>query len=214
VTLSSPVNTSTTSVWEYPDGTQRILNRGYAAGTVTNTDDGISATHNGGFRSEVVIHPDGSVDVSVRGTFFAWYLEGDPVVGLSAGLFAVHGNGSESYAPMAPSSVRCSTAKARTFANSSHLRIEQPRGNPTRLAFGSEPSRSLASSRRHPCSRLSAPSPTHRALWQPPHRSSGRDLRPSQPPARRRRVRPLAPNPQFRRSACGSTTSALLRPAQ
>jgi hypothetical protein len=99
VTLSSPVNTSTTSVWEYPDGTQRILNRGYAAGTVTNTDDGISATHNGGFRSEVVIHPDGSVDVSVRGTFFAWYLEGDPVVGLSDGLFAVHGNGSESYGP-------------------------------------------------------------------------------------------------------------------
>ena len=98
VTLSSTVNTSVTSVWEYPDGTQRILNRGYAAGTATNTDDDISVTHNGGFRSEVVIHPDGSVDVSVRGTFFAWYLEGDPIVGLSDGLFAVHGRGSEAYA--------------------------------------------------------------------------------------------------------------------
>ena len=98
VTLSAPVDTSTTSVWEYPDGTVRILTRGYAAGTAANTDDDISVTHNGGFRSEVLIHPDGSVDVSVRGTFFAWYLEGDPIVGLSDGLFAVHGRGSESYA--------------------------------------------------------------------------------------------------------------------
>ncbi len=99
VTLSAPADTSKTSVWEYPDGTVRILVRGYAAGTATNTDDDISFTHNGGFRSEAVIHPDGSVDVSVRGTLFAWYLAGDPVVGLSDGLFAVHGHASESYAP-------------------------------------------------------------------------------------------------------------------
>jgi len=98
VTLSSPVDRSKTSVWEYPDGTVRILVRGYAAGTATNTDDGISVTNNGGFRSEVVIQPDGSVDVSVSGTFFAWYLEGDPIVGLSAGLFLARGRGMESYA--------------------------------------------------------------------------------------------------------------------
>ena len=54
VTLSAPVDTSTTSVWEYPDGSVRILVRGYAAGTATNTDDDISVTHNGGFRSEVL----------------------------------------------------------------------------------------------------------------------------------------------------------------
>jgi hypothetical protein len=99
VTLTAPIDRSKTSVWEYPDGTVRILARGYAAGTATNTDDDISVTNNGGYRSEVVIHPDGSVDVSVRGTFFAWYLDGDPIVGLSAGLFAAHGRGSESYAP-------------------------------------------------------------------------------------------------------------------
>ena len=98
VTLSAPVERSTTSVWEYPDGTVRVLVRGYAAGTATNTDNGISVTNNGGFRSNVVIHPDGSVDVSVSGTFFAWYLEGDPIVGLSAGLFLARGRGMESYA--------------------------------------------------------------------------------------------------------------------
>jgi len=99
VTLASTVDTSTTSVWEYEDGTVRILARGYASGTATNTEDGITYTHSGGFRVEVVIHPDGSVDVNASGNLFAWYFAGDPIEGLSEGLFAISGRGSESYAP-------------------------------------------------------------------------------------------------------------------
>ena len=97
VTLDAPVDISKTSVWEHEDGTIRILNRGFASGTATNTDDDITYTHSGGFRIEVVIHPDGSADVTVSGTVFAWYFPGDPIVGLSDGLFAINGHGSESY---------------------------------------------------------------------------------------------------------------------
>ena len=99
VTLASEVDRSTVSVWESDDGTVRILQRGYASGTATNTEDDIAFTHGGGFRTEVVIHPDGSVDVNASGNLFAWYLAGEPVVGLSEGLFAISGRGSESYAP-------------------------------------------------------------------------------------------------------------------
>lgn len=97
VTLDSPVDISKTSVWEHADGTLRILVRGFASGTATNTDDDLTYTHSGGFRIEIVIHPDGSADVSASGTFFAWYFAGDPIVGLSEGLFAINGHGSESY---------------------------------------------------------------------------------------------------------------------
>jgi hypothetical protein len=99
VTLTSEVDTSTTSVWEDEDGTVRILSRGYASGTATNTEDGIAYTHDGGYRVEVVIHPDGSVDVNASGNLFAWYFAGDPIEGLSESLFAISGRGSESYAP-------------------------------------------------------------------------------------------------------------------
>lgn len=98
VTLDTPVDTSKTSVWEHDDGTLRILTRGFASGTATNTEDDITYTHSGGFRIEVVVHPDGSADVSASGTFFAWYFEGDPIVGLPEGLFAINGHGTESYA--------------------------------------------------------------------------------------------------------------------
>ena len=98
ITIAAPSDISKTSVWEQDDGTVRILSRGFAEGTATNTDDDITYTHNGGYRIEVVIHPDGSADVTASGRFFAWYVPGDAVVGLSTGLFAVDGHGSESYA--------------------------------------------------------------------------------------------------------------------
>ena len=99
ITLTSEVDTSTISVWESEDGTIRILQRGYASGTATNTEDDIAFTHGGGFRSDVVIHPDGSVDVNASGNLFAWYFVGDAIEGLSDGLFAITGRASESYAP-------------------------------------------------------------------------------------------------------------------
>lgn len=99
VTLTSEVDRSTISVWESEDDTVRILQRGYASGTAINTEDDITFTHAGGFRIDVVIHPDGSVDVNASGNLFAWYFAGDPIEGLSDGLFAISGRGSESYAP-------------------------------------------------------------------------------------------------------------------
>ena len=97
VTLTSTVDTSKTSVWEHEDGTVRILSRGYASGNVTNDEDGLAYTHGGGYRIDVVVHPDGSADVHA-GNFFAWYFAGDAIVGLSQGIFAISGHGSESYA--------------------------------------------------------------------------------------------------------------------
>ena len=99
ITLTSEVDRSKIKVWESEDGTVRILQSGYASGTATNTEDDIAYTHGGGFRSEVIIHPDGSVDVNASGNLFAWYFVGDPIEGLSDGLFAISGRGSESYAP-------------------------------------------------------------------------------------------------------------------
>ena len=98
VTLTSEVDTGKTSVWEHEDGTLRILTRGYASGTATNVEDGLTYTHAGGYRVDVVVQPDGSVEVSASGNLFAWYFEGEPVVGLSDGVFAISGHGSESYA--------------------------------------------------------------------------------------------------------------------
>jgi hypothetical protein len=97
ITLSSTVDRSKISVWEYQDGTVRVLHRGYANGFAT-TDDGTSYTHSGGFRANLVFHPDGSLEVDVSGNLFAWYYAGDPIIGLSEGVFAVSGRGSESYA--------------------------------------------------------------------------------------------------------------------
>ena len=97
VTLTSTVDISKTSVWEHEDGTIRILSRGYASGTVT-TEDGRAYTHGGGYRVDVVVHPDGSVEVNGTGNLFAWYFAGDAIVGLSQGIFAISGHVSESYA--------------------------------------------------------------------------------------------------------------------
>ena len=98
ITLTSTADKSILSVWEYEDGSVRILNRGYANGTATNTEDGTTYTHGGGFRVNIVVHPDGSVDIDASGNLFGWYFAGDPIVGLSDGVFAVSGRGSESYA--------------------------------------------------------------------------------------------------------------------
>lgn len=55
-------------------------------------------TQSGGYRINIVINPDGSVDVDASGNLFGWYYPGDPIIGLSAGVFAVSGRGVESYA--------------------------------------------------------------------------------------------------------------------
>lgn len=98
VTLTSTEDRGTTSIWELDDGTVRILSRGWASGMAANTDDGLSITHSGGYRIEIVIHPDGSAHVSASGTLFAWYFPGDAIDGLTTGVFAVRGHGTEQYA--------------------------------------------------------------------------------------------------------------------
>ena len=98
LTLSTTEDRGKTSVWELEDGTIRILMRGYAEGFATNTDDDISLRHAGGYRIEVTINPDSSADVSVSGVLFGWYFPGENIQGLSAGVFAVRGHGTEHYA--------------------------------------------------------------------------------------------------------------------
>jgi hypothetical protein len=86
------------SIWEYDDGTVRYLERGHAAGYAENAD-GDRDTLSGGYRIEIVFHPDDSVDVSASGTLFVWYFAGDAIVGLTApGAYGVRGHGTESYA--------------------------------------------------------------------------------------------------------------------
>lgn len=99
LTLSTTEDLSKTSVWEFEDGTIRILSRGYAEGFATNTDADISLRNAGGYRIDVTIHPDGSADVHASGVLFGWYFPGENVEGLSAGAFAVRGHGTEHYAP-------------------------------------------------------------------------------------------------------------------
>jgi|GEM_PF-4062726 len=99
ITLVTTDLKAKTSIWEDADGTVRILDRGFAAG-YAESDEGRRTTHRGGYRIEVVIHPDGSLDFSGSGTLFAWYFAGDAIVGLAApGAYAVKGHLTESYAP-------------------------------------------------------------------------------------------------------------------
>jgi hypothetical protein len=99
LTIETLVDRSKTSVWEAADGTVRMLTRGFASGTATNTDDDISLSEAGGFRIDIVIHPDGAVDVEGSGTLVAYYFPGDAIEGLSAGIYEVRGHVTEQYAP-------------------------------------------------------------------------------------------------------------------
>ena len=98
VTIDTTVLKATTSVWEEEDGTVRLLDRGYADG-YAESEDGQRVTHRGGYRIEIVFHPDGSIDFHGSGTLFGWYFDGDPIVGLAdPGAYAIRGRLSESYA--------------------------------------------------------------------------------------------------------------------
>ncbi|MFN2417427.1 MAG: hypothetical protein ABR593_00660 [Candidatus Limnocylindria bacterium] len=98
VTLATTEVRAKTTLWEHEDGTVRFMERGYAEGYAANAD-GDRVPYGGGYRIEVVVHPDGSAEVSASGTLFAWYFAGDSIVGLRApGAYAVKGRGSESYA--------------------------------------------------------------------------------------------------------------------
>jgi hypothetical protein len=98
VTLNTTLLRAKTSIWEEADGTVRILDRGLAVG-YAESDPGLRATHSGGYRIEIVVHPDGSIDVSGSGTLFSWYFAGDPIVGLDdPGAYAIRGHLTESYA--------------------------------------------------------------------------------------------------------------------
>ena len=99
VTIGTTVLSAKTSVWEDADGTVRQVNRGFTVG-YAESDEGRRSTHRGGFRIELVFHPDGSVDAIGNGFLFSWYLAGDPVVGLAGpGAYVVKGHLTESYAP-------------------------------------------------------------------------------------------------------------------
>ena len=98
VTINTTVLKGKTSVWEDPDGTVRIMDRGFTTGYAAS-DEGTRSTHSGGYRLEFVFHPDGSLDVSGSGFLFAWYVAGDPIVGLPApGAYVLRGHLTESYA--------------------------------------------------------------------------------------------------------------------
>lgn len=85
------------SIWEYDDGSMRILSRGYVDQVAINTRDGTSISQRGGYMIDLAIHADGSVEVRASGNLFAWYYPGDAVVGLAPGAFFVRGHGTESY---------------------------------------------------------------------------------------------------------------------
>lgn len=98
ITINTTVLNGKTSVWELADGTVRLMDRGFTTG-YAESDDGSRSTHSGGYRLELVFHPDGSLDVTGTGFLFAWYLEGDPIVGLPApGAYVLRGHLTESYA--------------------------------------------------------------------------------------------------------------------
>jgi hypothetical protein len=99
VTINTTVLKGKTSVWEHVDGSVRIVDRGFTT-AYAESGAGIRSTHSGGYRLEFVFHPDGSLDVTGTGFLFAWYLAGDPIVGLPApGAYVLRGHLTESYAP-------------------------------------------------------------------------------------------------------------------
>ena len=99
VTLNTTVLKSKTSVWEDADGTVRLLDRGFADG-YAESEEGRRFRQHGGYRIEIIFHPDGSVVFNGSGNLFAWYFAGDPIFGLSdPGVYALFGRLTESYAP-------------------------------------------------------------------------------------------------------------------
>ena len=82
-----------------PDGSQRILSRGFFDGRATNVDSGEFLTSTGGGRATFTFEADGSVRVDISGAIlFAWYLPGDDV-NIEPGLYHVQGHVTEWYAP-------------------------------------------------------------------------------------------------------------------
>ena len=118
LTVSTSEVRSKTTTWEADDGTVRILDRGFASGVATNTDDEVSLHQQGGYHIDVVIHPDGSVDVKASGVLVAFYFPGDPVEGLSSGAWAVRGHGTEHYA--ADGSLTSATFQGQIIADLCH----------------------------------------------------------------------------------------------
>lgn len=81
-----------------PDGTVRILQRGYATSLVTNLDSGETLALGGGSRITIAFRADGSIDAWGSGVFFAFYVEGD-ASDLGPGMHVVMGRVTERYAP-------------------------------------------------------------------------------------------------------------------
>jgi hypothetical protein len=80
------------------DGSQRFLDRGFAAGYATNLDTGMTIDSRGGYMISVVVDADGSVRADAHGRFFAYYFPGDRS-DIGVGLFAVRGHVTERYSP-------------------------------------------------------------------------------------------------------------------
>lgn len=80
-----------------PDGSQRLVTRGWATNRVTNLESGQSRTFMGGYRISIVFASDGSIEVDGTGVLFAFYFEGD-ASDLAPGMHAVNGHAHESYA--------------------------------------------------------------------------------------------------------------------
>jgi len=78
------------------DGSQRFLDRGFAAGYATNLETEMTIDHAGGYMISVVINADGSVQADGHGRFFAYYFAGDRS-DIGVGLFAVEGHVTEWY---------------------------------------------------------------------------------------------------------------------
>jgi hypothetical protein len=81
-----------------PDGSERVLSRGYGASVVTDLETGATYSFQGGVQFTFVFSADGSTRVDARGRdFIAWYFPGDDSE-LGPGAFQVNGHLTEWYA--------------------------------------------------------------------------------------------------------------------
>lgn len=81
-----------------PDGSERVLSRGYGASIVTDLDTGATYSFQGGVQFTFVFSADGSTRVDAQGRdFIAWYFPGDDLE-LGPGAFQVSGHLTEWYA--------------------------------------------------------------------------------------------------------------------
>ena len=81
-----------------PDGSERVLSRGYGASVVTDLATGATYSFRGGVQLTFVFAADGSTRVDAHGRdFIAWYYEGDDSE-LGPGLYQVSGTATEWYA--------------------------------------------------------------------------------------------------------------------